>query len=119
LQGWEEDYKSGFLVKEGGNTKSWKRRWFVVKPSYNVEYYESETVFKSKGSKGKKGLINLCGYWVNTDPNDSVLGRLRRLAERMGTDIFFFPLTTLAPPLPFNSHGPFGILWVFFFPSRN
>jgi hypothetical protein len=31
-------------VKEGGNTKNWKRRWFVVKPSYNVEYYENEAV---------------------------------------------------------------------------
>lgn len=38
----------------------------------------------AKGPKAAKGLINLCGYWVNTDPNDSVLVRLKRLAEKMG-----------------------------------
>jgi hypothetical protein len=32
------------LVKEGGVRKNWKKRFFVVKPNYVVDYYESEEV---------------------------------------------------------------------------
>lgn len=88
--GWSEDFKTGYLVKEGGNTKNWKKRWFVVKPNYNVEYYENDQAV-AKGPKAAKGSINLSGYWVNTDPNDSVLVRLKRLAERMGVDFSNIP----------------------------
>lgn len=101
--GWEKDYKQGYLTKEGGNRKTWKKRFFVVKPSYNVEYYEDEKAM-AKGPKAKKGLINLCGYWVNTDPNDSVLGRLKRLAERMGVDFGSLPKPKEYPPLTFELH---------------
>jgi hypothetical protein len=100
---WDEDYKSGYLTKEGGNRKNWKKRWFLVKPSYNVEYYETEAAV-AKGPKAKKGLINLCGYWVNTDPNDSVLGRLKRLAERMGVNFDNLPKPKEYPPLTLELH---------------
>lgn len=99
--GWTEDYKSGFLTKEGGSTKSWKKRWFVVKPNYNVEYYENEAAV-AKGPKAAKGIINLTGYWVKVDPNESVLGRLRELAKKMGVEFDSLPKQKEYPPLTFE-----------------
>jgi len=59
----EENFKCGYLVKEGGIRKNWKRRFFVVRPNYTVDYFETEAeAQKPKGKK--KGSINLCGYSV-------------------------------------------------------
>lgn len=52
--------KEGWLVKQGGTIKSWKKRWFKVFPDYGIEYYEKE------GGK-KKGEINLDGYSVEAE----------------------------------------------------
>lgn len=43
--------------------------------------------------------MNLTGYWVNTDPNDGILGRLKRLAEKMGMDFSALPKPKEYPPL--------------------
>lgn len=40
----------GFLTKEGGGWKSWKRRWFVLSFGGILNYYEDETLRKPKGS---------------------------------------------------------------------
>lgn len=52
-----EPIKTGFLVKQGGTIKNWKKRWFKVFPDYSIEYYEKE-------NGKKKGEINLDGYTV-------------------------------------------------------
>ncbi len=39
--------RTGYLVKRGAIQKSWKRRFFVVRPNYFVEYYENEDKFKA------------------------------------------------------------------------
>jgi hypothetical protein len=36
--------KAGFLVKEGGKFKTWKKRWFVLKN--NVIYYSKSQVIE-------------------------------------------------------------------------
>ena len=44
--------KVGFMVKIGGNVKTWKRRYFVAKNksnNYSIVYYEDETMKKEKG----------------------------------------------------------------------
>lgn len=98
---WKEDLKSGFLIKEGGVRKNWKKRWFVVRPNYSVDYYESEA--ESQKPKGKKkGTMNLCGYTVVEDPNQGILVRLKRLAERMGVDFSNLPKPKEYPPLVFE-----------------
>jgi len=54
-----QDLKSGFVLKIGGNVKSWKRRFFVAKnkaDNYRIVYYEDETMRKVKG------YICCCGY---------------------------------------------------------
>jgi hypothetical protein len=35
--------KEGFLTKQGGGYKSWKRRWFVLKGT-NLYYFKSKKV---------------------------------------------------------------------------
>jgi len=45
--------KAGYLVKEGGKFKSWKKRWFVLKN--NVIYYSKEQ------NSGQLGIIRLHG----------------------------------------------------------
>ncbi len=40
---------SGFMTKEGGSWKSWKRRYFVLSSSGDLVYYEDETKTKPKG----------------------------------------------------------------------
>ena len=38
----ERDVKAGFLSKEGGMTRGWKKRWFVLTSCGNLKYYENE-----------------------------------------------------------------------------
>ncbi len=40
-------------MKEGAIRKNWKKRYFVVRPNYSIDYYESDTEAK-KGDKAKK-----------------------------------------------------------------
>jgi len=62
--------RTGWLMKEGGIRKNWKKRYFVVRPNYIVDYYESEEEFKKGEKSKKKGNISLCGYRVIEDVND-------------------------------------------------
>jgi hypothetical protein len=37
--------KSGFLTKEGGKIKTWKKRWFVLNDqTYTLSYFVGENV---------------------------------------------------------------------------
>jgi hypothetical protein len=56
---WNKDYKMGWLMKEGGIRKNWKKRYFVVRPNYSIDYYETDVEF-NKGEKAKKrGTISM------------------------------------------------------------
>lgn len=47
-----QDLKHGFLLKIGGNVKSWKNRYFVAKnkaDNYTIIYYEDESMKREKG----------------------------------------------------------------------
>jgi len=46
----------------------------------------------------KKGSINLSGYRVEDDPNKSTLGRIMKLAEKMGIDVSAIPKPKEYPP---------------------
>lgn len=98
---WQENFKSGYMVKEGAVRKNWKKRYFAVRPNYTVDYYESEA--ESQKPKGKKkGTMNLCGYSVVEDPNQGILVRLKRMAEKMGMDLSNLPKPKEYPPLVFE-----------------
>eukprot|EP00767_Chilomastix_cuspidata_P003086 gnl/Chilomastix_cuspidata/3207.p1 GENE.gnl/Chilomastix_cuspidata/3207~~gnl/Chilomastix_cuspidata/3207.p1 ORF type:complete len:196 (-),score=8.61 gnl/Chilomastix_cuspidata/3207:83-670(-) len=56
--------KEGWLTKEGGSWKSWKKRWFVLKDS--TLYY-----FKSKTSGSALGTFSLRGAGVRACPEAS------------------------------------------------
>jgi hypothetical protein len=60
-----EPLKTGYAAKEGAVVKNWKKRWFVVRPDYSVEYWASEEEWKKPKAK-PKGIMHLAGYTVNT-----------------------------------------------------
>jgi len=93
---WTEDQKAGYLVKEGAILKNWKKRYFVVRNDYTVDYFETDAM------KKKKGTMNLSGYYVVEDPNQGTLVRLKRLAEKMGVDFSNLPKPKEYPPLVFE-----------------
>jgi len=101
---WSEDFKSGYLVKEGGVRKNWKKRFFVVKPNYVIDYYETEEEFKKGEKAKKKGSISLCGYRVIEDVNDGVLKRLKNLAEKMGMNMDDLPKPKEYPQFTLELH---------------
>jgi len=88
---WNRDYKMGFLMKEGGIRKNWKKRFFVVRPNYTIDYYETEAEFKKGEKAKKKGTISLCGYRVVEDVNNGILNKLKNLAEKMNMDVSQLP----------------------------
>ncbi|KAF2069273.1 hypothetical protein CYY_009409 [Polysphondylium violaceum] len=88
----KDDIFSGYLVKEGAVRKSWLRRYFVCRWDYSVDYFVEENM------SVKKGSINLSGYRVEEDPNKSTLGRIMKLAEKMGIDVSAIPKPKEYPP---------------------
>lgn len=47
-----QNLKMGYVLKIGGNVKSWRKRYFVAKnksDNYAIIYYEDETMRKVKG----------------------------------------------------------------------
>jgi len=93
----DQPFMSGYVMKEAGFFgKSMKKRFFVVRPDYMIEYYASEEE-ANKGGK-KRGTISLCGYSVNDDANNGPLQRLMKLAEKMGIDTSSLPKPKQYPP---------------------
>jgi len=101
---WSEDYKQGYLVKEGGIRKNWKKRFFAVRPNYTIDYFETEEEFKKGEKAKKKGSISLAGYRVIEDVNDGVLKRLTALAEKMGMNVSDIPKPKEYPPFTLELH---------------
>jgi len=65
--------KSGFLMKEGGNYHSWKKRFFVAKnkaQDFVIEYYGSDKCLE----KDLKGTINCSGYRCAKDTSKKPFG---------------------------------------------
>jgi len=102
--------KEGYLTKESNYLKKWNKRFFVFRPNYTVDYYDTEAlsrvVDEKSGTVGKKkrNTLNLSGYSVVDDPNQGALVRLKRLAERMGMDFEKLPKPKEYPPLTFELH---------------
>jgi len=98
-----EPLRTGWMTKEGGLRKSWKKRFFVARADYVVDYYEKEEEAKREGGK-IKGTMALCGYHVIEDPNDGIIKRLKTLAEKMGMNLDDIPKPKEYPKLTFEVH---------------
>src|SRR5687768_11188867 len=59
----DEVTKEGFLIKQGGSIKTWKRRWFILKGS-NLFYYKAPAV--SSCSSRLTPFLNGCWLWFLT-----------------------------------------------------
>eukprot|EP01114_Cavostelium_apophysatum_P012894 TRINITY_DN29_c0_g2_i1.p1 TRINITY_DN29_c0_g2~~TRINITY_DN29_c0_g2_i1.p1 ORF type:complete len:570 (+),score=208.29 TRINITY_DN29_c0_g2_i1:199-1908(+) len=92
-----EPLKTGWIMKEGGIRKSWKKRFMIARPNYTVDYYEKEEDAKNEKKK-PKGTMGLCGYHVVDDPNDGVIKKLKNLAEKMKIDLSELPKPKEYPP---------------------
>jgi len=98
-----EHLKTGWLMKEGGIRKNWKKRFFVARYNHVVDYYEKEE--EANKEKGKtKGTMSLCGYHVVEDPNDGIIKRLTTLSEKMGVNMDEIPKPKEYPKLTFEVH---------------
>jgi len=98
-----DDLKFGYLTKEGAVRKNWKKRYFVVRHDYKVDYYESEGELKKPKPK-VKGTMNLAGYRVIEDVNDGLIKRAKELAEKMGMDVSELPKPKEYPKHTFEIH---------------
>lgn len=36
--------RTGYMIKQGAVVKNWKKRFFVARPDYFIEYYENQEV---------------------------------------------------------------------------
>jgi len=86
----EIDLKSGVLKKEGGFRKTWKKRFFVVRYDYKVDYFSDEKAATKPKAK-PKGTMSLAGYTVIENIGEAALERLKNLAEKMGVDASSLP----------------------------
>eukprot|EP00052_Salpingoeca_macrocollata_P016080 m.128884 g.128884 ORF g.128884 m.128884 type:complete len:564 (+) comp19914_c0_seq1:86-1777(+) len=95
-----EPLMTGYLTKEGAIRKSWKKRFFVVRPDYKIEYYEKEEVFKAQGKP--KGIISPAGYSVVTDLENDMRQKAEKLAEMLKVDISDVPKPKSYPEFTFG-----------------
>jgi len=100
---WTDDLKVGYLVKEGAVRKNWKKRWFIVRHDYSVDYFTDE---KSAGKpKPKpKGTMHLAGYHVVENIGEGLLKTAKDLAEKMGVDMSQLPKPKEYPEHCFEVH---------------
>lgn len=61
----------------------------VVKHDHMIQYWATEEDYKA--GKKPRGTISLCGYSVNRDANDTLINRLKKLAEKMGMNFDDLP----------------------------
>jgi len=85
-----EPLKSGMLTKKGAIHKTWKKRWFVVRHDYVVEYHENQKASKAPKAK-PKGKMYLSGYKAVDDPNNTAIAKIEKLAEQLKIDISELP----------------------------
>eukprot|EP01124_Arcella_intermedia_P016895 TRINITY_DN2349_c0_g1_i1.p1 TRINITY_DN2349_c0_g1~~TRINITY_DN2349_c0_g1_i1.p1 ORF type:complete len:544 (-),score=78.05 TRINITY_DN2349_c0_g1_i1:109-1740(-) len=99
--GHTDPLKTGFLTKKGAIKKNWKKRWFVVRSDYVVEYYENEKQVQAAKPK-PKGKMFLAGYRVVEDPNAGIIQNLEKLAKQMQLDISELPKPKKYPETVFE-----------------
>ncbi len=63
---------AGWIMKEGQNFKSWKRRFFILKEGL-LTYYEKETVKGSNVGENKLGELELKGYKIERPHPEQML----------------------------------------------
>jgi len=92
----KDPIKTGWMTKEGAVVKNWKKRFFVVRHDYKIEYYDKEETYKSGGNP--KGIINPAGYTVEAEPEKTLLKRVEDLAAKIKVDVSSLSKPKSLPP---------------------
>ncbi len=69
-----------------------------------IDYWATEE--DQKAGKKPRGTISLCGYSVNPDANDTLINRLKKLAEMMGMNFDDLPKPKEYPKGTMEIHHP-------------
>eukprot|EP00708_Paratrimastix_pyriformis_P002314 GAFH01001056.1.p2 GENE.GAFH01001056.1~~GAFH01001056.1.p2 ORF type:complete len:599 (-),score=245.98 GAFH01001056.1:255-1958(-) len=93
----------GWLVKEGGARKNWKRRYFIIRSNWVCEYYETEEAAHNPEAK-PKGTMYLTGYKVREDPGGKALKKAKKLLKMFGMSEDMLPKPKEYPPFTFEVH---------------
>lgn len=91
----KEPLKTGWMTKEGANVKSWKKRFFVVRPDYKIDYFDKEETYKAGGKP--KGTIQPAGYKVIEESGPFFAKQLEELAAKLSLEASTLSPKTLPP----------------------
>lgn len=83
------DRKTGHMLKRSKHLKKWNRRYFIVRGTWLVDYWETEEL--SKQGKKPRGTMNLSGMHIIRDVNDTYINRIIALAEKCKLNIDDLP----------------------------
>lgn len=101
----------GWVDKEGGAIKTWKRRWMVLTTDREMYYY-TDLAAKDRGES--KGSFSLEGYEIVEDPIAAQTQRNRKIADMIGwTDRTSIPQPTRYPPNTIELYHHKDRLWHF------
>lgn len=93
----KDPIKTGWGTKLGAVVKNWKKRFFVVRYDYKIEYYDKEETYKKGGAP--KGTINPAGYTVEANPEATLAQRLEKLAAKLKLDVSSLSKPQSVPPI--------------------
>ena len=94
--------KKGMILKESVHLKKWNPRFAVVKGDWVIDYYDSEELFE-KGTK-PRGSLNLSGYHIVKDLNNTLLHRIEKLAEKVNLPVSDLPKVPKFPDFTFECY---------------
>eukprot|EP00771_Trimastix_marina_P000509 gnl/Trimastix_PCT/153.p1 GENE.gnl/Trimastix_PCT/153~~gnl/Trimastix_PCT/153.p1 ORF type:complete len:624 (-),score=248.97 gnl/Trimastix_PCT/153:221-2032(-) len=80
-----ETIVTGYLRKEGGSTKNWKRRFFVFKPNYEIQYFVDEAAANAANPK-PKGTIRPGGFTLIENIEEFELEGVRKVLKQFGME---------------------------------
>jgi hypothetical protein len=79
---------AGFLKKQGGSVRTWKRRWFVLDTSDQLKYFKSKVSWGREGPTAPRnwGVESICekvSRWMPLRSTPHRTSALLRLTEEI------------------------------------
>jgi hypothetical protein len=111
-------YRKGFLTKEGGNWKTWKKRFFVLMKNGVMNYYEDETMTKLRGTLNCKDAevhalpeMGELYFEILSDIFGDTAGRSLKLLSDNLDDMYNWIASVRAVSCMYGDHDPDLVLY--------